>query len=92
MLVVYGASSGPVPPFDIQRLGPAGSLYVTRPTMVHYTSERTELLGRAGELLALVATGRLRVHVGGRYPLDEAQQAHRDLEARATVGKLLLLP
>jgi NADPH:quinone reductase len=92
MLVVYGASSGPVPPFDIQRLGPAGSLYVTRPTMVHYTSERTELLGRAGELLALVATGRLRVHVGGRYRLDEAQQAHRDLEARATVGKLLLLP
>lgn len=92
ILVAYGASSGPVPPFDIQRLGPAGSLYVTRPSMVHYTSERAELLGRAEELLDLVATGRLSVHIGGRYPLEEAQQAHRDLEGRATVGKLLLIP
>jgi NADPH:quinone reductase len=91
VLVVYGASSGPVPPFDIQRLGPAGSLYVTRPALAHHTSDRTELLSRAGEVLGLVAAGRLRVHVGGRYPLEEAQQAHRDLEGRASVGKLLLI-
>jgi len=92
MLVAYGAASGPVPPFDIQRLAPAGSLYITRPTLAHYTRDRAELLGRAEVVLGLVATGRLRVHVGGRYPLDEAQQAHRDLEGRATVGKLLLIP
>jgi NADPH:quinone reductase len=92
VLVVYGASSGPVPPFDIQRLGPAGSLYVTRPALVDHTSDRTELLSRAGEVLGLVAAGRLRVHVGGRYPLEAAQQAHRDLESRASVGKLLLIP
>jgi NADPH:quinone reductase len=92
MLVAYGAASGPVPPFDIQRLAPAGSLYITRPTLAHYTRDRAELLARAEAVLRLVATGRLHVHVGGRYPLDDAQQAHRDLEGRVTVGKLLLIP
>jgi NADPH2:quinone reductase len=92
VLVAFGAASGPVPPFDIQRLAPAGSLYITRPTLAHYTRDRAELLGRADEVLGLVATGRLRVHVGGRYPLDEAEQAHRDLEGRTSVGKLLLVP
>ena len=92
VLVAYGAASGPVPPFDIQRLGPAGSLFLTRPALVHHTSDRDELLGRAAEVLGLVAAGRLRVHIGGRYPLDHAEQAHRDLEGRGTVGKLLLIP
>lgn len=92
VLVLYGAASGPVPPFDLQRLNAAGSLYLTRPTLVHYTRDRAELLERANEVLDLVATGRLRVHVGGRYPLANAEQAHRDLESRRTMGKLLLLP
>ena len=91
VLALFGAASGPVPPFDLQRLAPAGSLFVTRPTLVHYTRDRAELLERAGEVLDMVATGRLRVHVGGRYPLADVQQAHRDLESRRTVGKLLLM-
>jgi NADPH2:quinone reductase len=92
MLALYGASSGQVPPFDLHRLAPAGSLVVTRPTLVHYTRDRAELLDRAVQLLDLVATGQLRVHIGGRYALADAQQAHRDLESRRTVGKLLLIP
>jgi NADPH:quinone reductase len=92
MLALYGAASGQVPPFDLHRLAPAGSLFVTRPTLVHYTRDRAELLDRAAQVLDLVATGRLHVHIGGRYALADAQQAHRDLESRRTVGKLLLIP
>jgi NADPH:quinone reductase len=91
-LVLYGASSGPVPPFDLQRLNPAGSLFVTRPTLAHYTATREELLWRAGDVFRWTSEGRLSVHVGGSYPLDQATQAHQDLSARRTTGKLLLLP
>src|SRR3954447_9559728 len=92
LLALFGAASGPVPPFDLQRLNPAGSLFVTRPTLVHYTADRAELLGRAGETLAAVAGVTLRLAVGGRYALEDAQQAYRDLEGRASTGKLLLVP
>jgi NADPH:quinone reductase len=92
MLVLFGASSGQVPPFDLQRLNPAGSLFVTRPTLGHYVADRAELLWRAGEVLGAVADGSLRLEIGGRYHFDDVQQAYRDLEGRATTGKLLLVP
>ena len=91
-LVLYGAASGPVPPFDLQRLNPAGSLFVTRPTLAHYVATREELLWRAGDLFRWIGEGRLSVRVGGRYPLHQAAQAHQDLAGRRTTGKLLLLP
>ncbi len=91
-LVLYGQSSGPVEPFDPQKLAQHGSLFLTRPKLGDYTADRAELLGRAGELFAEVAAGRLRVRVGGRFPLARAGDAHRALESRATTGKLLLLP
>jgi NADPH2:quinone reductase len=92
LLALFGASSGPVPPFDIQRLNSGGSLFLTRPTLAHYTATREELLWRAGEVLGAVADGTLHVSIGGRYPLDRAADAYRDLEARRTTGKLLLIP
>ncbi len=92
VLAVFGAASGPVPPFDIQRLMAAGSLFLTRPTLAHYYRNRAELLHCAGELFDQVVSGALRVHINRRYTLEEAGQAHRDLESRATVGKLLLVP
>jgi NADPH:quinone reductase len=91
-LVLYGAASGPVPPFDLQRLNPAGSLFVTRPTLAHYVASREELLWRAGDLFRWISAGQLSVRVGGRFPLDQAAQAQTDLAARRTTGKLLLLP
>ncbi|MET8652792.1 quinone oxidoreductase family protein [Nocardia aurea] len=91
-LALFGAASGPVPPFDLQRLNPAGSLFVTRPTLAHYTRDRAELLWRAGDVLAAVADGSLHVRVGATYPLAEAQRAHRDLEGRRTTGSIVLLP
>jgi NADPH2:quinone reductase len=91
-LVLYGAASGPVPPFDLQRLLPAGSLYVTRPTLAHYLASRDELRWRAGDLWRWIGEGRLTVRIGGRYPLEQAAQAQQDLASRRTTGKLLLLP
>lgn len=91
-MVLYGAASGPVPPFDLQRLNPAGSLFVTRPTLAHYLATREELLWRAGDLFRWITEGRLSVRVGGRYPLDQAARAQADLASRGTTGKLLLLP
>jgi NADPH2:quinone reductase len=91
-MVLYGAASGPVPPFDLQRLNPAGSLFVTRPTLGHYLASRGELLWRAGDLFRWITEGRLSVRVGGRYPLEQAAQAQADLASRGTTGKLLLLP
>jgi NADPH:quinone reductase len=91
-LVLYGAASGPVPPFDLQRLNPAGSLFVTRPTLAHYVASREELLWRSGDVFRWVAEGKLSVRVGAQYPLDQAAQAHDDLAGRRTTGKLLLLP
>jgi NADPH2:quinone reductase len=92
MLVLFGGASGQVPPFDLQRLNSGGSLYVTRPTLAHYTADRDELLWRARDVLGAVADGSLQVEIGGRYRLDEAAQAYRDLEGRATTGKLLVVP
>jgi NADPH2:quinone reductase len=92
MMVLYGGSSGPVPPFDLQRLNAGGSLFVTRPKLADYTATRAELLERAGELFRFVAAGTLEVRIGHRYPLTEARQAHEDLQGRRTTGKLLLVP
>jgi NADPH2:quinone reductase len=92
MLVLFGAASGPVPPIDPQRLNQGGSLYLTRPTLFHYTATREELEWHAGEVYSAVAAGTLDIRVGHRYPLAEAEQAHRDLQGRATTGKLILLP
>jgi NADPH2:quinone reductase len=92
LLVLYGAASGPVPPFDLQRLSTIGSLFVTRPTLGDYTATRDELVGRTDELFGWIRDGRLDVRVGGTYPLADAGQAHEDLAARRTTGKLLLVP
>jgi NADPH:quinone reductase len=90
-MVLYGAASGPVPPFDPQRLNTGGSLFLTRPTLVHYIATREELLSRAEDLFRWIAQGKLDVRIGGRYPLDQAARAHEDLAARRTTGKLILL-
>lgn len=92
MLVLFGASSGPVPPIDPQRLNSGGSLYLTRPAVAHYVATREELTWRTGELFSAVAAGTLDVRVGARYPLADARTAHEDLEGRRTTGKVLLLP
>lgn len=92
VMVLYGAASGPVPAVDPQVLAAKGSLFLTRPTLGHYTRDRAELTGRAAELFGWLAAGRLNVHIGARYPLERARQAHDDLQARRTTGKLLLLP
>ncbi|MBO0855987.1 MAG: quinone oxidoreductase [Nocardia sp.] len=92
MLALFGAASGQVPPFDLQRLNPAGSLFVTRPTLAHYTRDRAELTWRAGDVMNAIADGSLRLRVGGEYALAEAAQAHRDLQARKTTGSIVLLP
>lgn len=91
MLVVFGQSSGPVAPFDLLRLS-KGSTYITRPTLVHYTATRAELLARTADLFEHIREGRLRLRVARELPLREAAQAHRLLESRATTGKLLLVP
>ena len=92
MMVLYGGSSGQVPPFDPQRLNSGGSLYVTRPTLAHYVADRAELLWRAGDLFEWIGSGELDVRIGAEYPLADAPRAHEDLAARRTTGKLLLLP
>jgi NADPH2:quinone reductase len=89
-MALFGASSGAVPPFDPLVLSTKGSLYVTRPTLAHYARDRAELLSRAGDVLGWVAAGELSIRVERTYPLAEAAAAHRDLESRATSGKLLL--
>jgi NADPH2:quinone reductase len=91
-MVLYGAASGPVPPFDPQRLNTGGSLFLTRPTLGHYIASLDEFRQRASDLFGWIADGRLNVRIGGRYPLAEAARAHDDLTARRTTGKLLLLP
>ncbi len=91
-LVLYGAASGPVPPIDPLRLMAAGSIFVTRPTLGDYKQTREELLARTNDVFTAIAAGELDVRIGATYPLSEAAQAHRDLEARKTTGKVLLLP
>jgi NADPH2:quinone reductase len=92
MLVLFGGSSGAVPPFDLIRLSTMGSLYVTRPTLKNYTATREELEQRAGDVLRWVADETLKLRLEHTYPLADAAQAHRDLEARKTTGKVLLIP
>jgi NADPH2:quinone reductase len=92
MMVLYGAASGPVPPFDPQRLNTGGSLFLTRPTMVHYVADIEELRWRSDEIFDWITKGELDIRIGGTYPLAEAARAHEDLAGRKTTGKLLLLP
>lgn len=92
MMALFGASSGPVPPFDLQRLNRGGSLMITRPSMGHFLATAEERAWRSGELFTAVAAGRLNVRIGQTYPLDEAAQAHAALEGRHTTGKVLLKP
>ena len=91
-LVLFGGASGAVPPFDLIKLSQKGSIFITRPTLGHYTATREELEWRAGDVLQMIASGELKLQIHHRYPLIEAQQAHRDLEGRKTTGKLLLIP
>jgi NADPH2:quinone reductase len=91
-LALFGASSGAVPPFDLNKLAQKGSLFVTRPTLVHYIARHEELHQRAGDVLNMIASGKLKLRIEHIYPLRDAQQAHRDLEGRKTTGKLLLIP
>ena len=92
MLVLYGASSGPVPPVDPMTLSQKGSLYMARTDLAHFTATREELLQRSGAVFGMIAAGKLKLRIAHTYPLAQAQQAHRDLEARHTTGKLLLIP
>jgi NADPH2:quinone reductase len=91
-LVLYGQSSGKVPPVDLWVLQAKGSLYVTRPTLAHYAADRSALLRRATDLFDWMGAGELRLRIHAEYPLREAARAHRDLEGRRTAGKLLLVP
>jgi len=91
-LVLFGGSSGAVPPFDLIKLSQKGSLFITRPTLAHYTATRKELEWRASDVLGAIARGELKLRIYKTYPLADAAQAHRDLEGRKTTGKLLLRP
>lgn len=91
-LALFGAASGPVPPFDPQRLNTSGSVFLTRPTLVHYTRTADEFAWRAGELLEAIADGTLTVTVSERYRLEDANVAHSDLEGRRTIGSVVLVP
>ncbi len=92
MMVLFGGSSGAVPPFDPISLSQKGSLYLTRPSLTHYIASREELVARSGAVFAMIAAGKLKLRIEHTYPLAEAQRAHRDLEGRKTTGKLLLIP
>jgi NADPH2:quinone reductase len=92
MMVLFGGSSGPVPPFDLIQLSSKGSLFLTRPTLWHYVATRAELEWRSSEVLEWAAKGELKLRTEHVYSLDEAAQAHTDLEARKTTGKILLEP
>jgi NADPH2:quinone reductase len=92
MLVLYGQSSGPIEPVDLQILSLKGSLYVTRPSLVHYASSRADLLERSSTVLGWVADGSLKVLIGREFPLSDAATAHAELEGRRTTGKVLLIP
>lgn len=92
MLVLFGQSSGPVPPLDVGILSTKGSLYLTRPTIGHYVATREDLLKRAAGILGWVKTGELRLRIEHTFPLEKAAEAHRALEGRKTTGKILLIP
>jgi NADPH2:quinone reductase len=91
-MVLFGASSGAVPPFDPQILNRKGSLYLTRPTLGSYTATRDEMVGRVNDLFAWIKAGELTVRIAHEYPLKDAADAQRALESRRTAGKILLVP
>ncbi len=91
-LVTFGTASGPIPPFDLFRLNALGSLYVTSPAFVTFTTERAELLGRARDLFGVIADGTVKIAISGRYPLAEAARAQEDLRHRRTAGPCILVP
>jgi NADPH:quinone reductase len=91
-LALFGASSGPVPLFDLNRLAQKGSLFITRPTLVHHIASHDELQQRATDVLNMISSGKLKLRIEHVYALKDVQQAHRDLEGRKTTGKLLLIP
>ncbi len=92
MMALFGQSSGPVEPINPAILNPKGSLFLTRPSLMHYVLTREELLWRAGDVLKWIGSGKLKLRIEKTYPLADAAQAHRDLESRKTAGKLLLIP
>jgi NADPH:quinone reductase len=92
LLALFGASSGPVPPFDLIQLSSKGSLFITRPTLWHYIATRAELEWRSGDVLGWAASGKLKLRTEHTYPLADAAQAQIDMEARRTTGKILLEP
>ena len=91
-MVLFGASSGPVPPFDPLKLAQKGSLYLTRPSLPHHVSTRQELESRANDVFEMISSGALKLRIEYLYKLQDAQQAHQELEGRKTTGKLLLIP
>ena len=92
MMVLFGGSSGPVPPLDLIVLSQKGSLFLTRPMLASHIASREELDARSDAVFGMIAAGKLKLRIEHKYPLTEAQQAHRDLEGRKTTGKLLLIP
>jgi NADPH2:quinone reductase len=92
LMVTYGNASGPVPPVNLGILAQKGSLFVTRPTLMTYTAKREDLVKAAKDLFAVIKSGKVKVSINQTYPLSEAAQAHRDLEARKTTGSTVLLP
>lgn len=92
MMVLFGASSGPVPPFDCGVLAKMGSLFLTRPSLFTYAAKRADLLAMADELFEAIISGKVKIEINQRYALKDAAQAHRDLEARRTTGSTVLLP
>jgi NADPH2:quinone reductase len=92
LMVSFGNSSGPVPPFDPALLSQKGSLYLTRPTLVTYTAKRTDLDAMSKELFDIVLSGKVKIEINQRYALKDAAQAHRDLETRKTTGSSILIP
>ncbi|GGI55630.1 quinone oxidoreductase family protein [Oxalicibacterium solurbis] len=92
MMVSYGSASGPVPPFSLNELASRGSLFITRPSLFSYTAKRNDLEMMAAELFGMVEGGKIDIEVNQRYALQDAAQAHRDLEARKTTGSTILIP
>jgi NADPH2:quinone reductase len=91
-LVLFGGASGAVPPFDPIKLSQKGSLFLTRPSLMHYIASREELEQRANDIFRMIQTGKLNLRIGHTFKLADVQQAHRDLEGRKTTGKVLLIP
>jgi NADPH2:quinone reductase len=92
MMVLFGAASGPVAPFDLGLLAKMGSLFITRPTLFTYTAQRSDLLAISGELFDIVISGKVKIEVNQTYALKDAAQAQIDLVARKTTGSTVLLP